>query len=159
MTAPGTVTHRWETTHGDTVEVYAAGDGLRWRVQAGNGEILEVSSEGYVTARYAIEAAERHHPTVHPDEQRRVADVFDAIAANPSTPVGDPHPVDAFSWMVEVARQPDGSYVSVCAHCGQPTPCAERIRRHLESGTHRQMCAPVGRCHITGQPVDRDGDQ
>ena len=54
----------WPTTHGDTVEVYEADDGVRYRVQARNGEVVEQSSEAYTTFAAATDAAERHHPLV-----------------------------------------------------------------------------------------------
>lgn len=56
----------WTTRHGDTVEVYRAADGFRYRVQArGNNEIGDVGGEAYARAEDAISAAERHHPVVN----------------------------------------------------------------------------------------------
>lgn len=54
----------WSTTHGDTVEVYEADDGPRYRVKARNGETVEQSSEAYASFAAAVEAAERHHPVL-----------------------------------------------------------------------------------------------
>lgn len=57
----------WKTTHGDTVEVYEAGNGeYRWRIQAGNGEVVE-QGESHPVPWNAIAAAERHHPPVASD--------------------------------------------------------------------------------------------
>lgn len=58
----GDVFETWKTAHGDTVEVYEAGDGFRYRVQARNGEIGDVGGEAYVDVQYAAVAAARHHP-------------------------------------------------------------------------------------------------
>lgn len=55
----------WTTRHGDTVEVFRAGDGFRYRVQARNGEIVEQGSEGYARVEDAAEAASRHHPVIN----------------------------------------------------------------------------------------------
>lgn len=54
----------WRTRHGDTVEVYRAEDGYRYRVKARNGEIVEQGSEPYTTVYAAAEAAARHHPVI-----------------------------------------------------------------------------------------------
>lgn len=59
----------WTTHHGDEVEVWRAGrlkhdeDVWRWRVRAGNGEIVG-SGEAHPDIDDAIAAAERHHPRV-----------------------------------------------------------------------------------------------
>jgi hypothetical protein len=56
----------WTTRHGDTVEVYRARDGWRYRVQArGNNEIGDVGGEAYARDEDAVEAAQRHHPIVN----------------------------------------------------------------------------------------------
>jgi hypothetical protein len=63
----------WQTTHGDTVEVYESVDLIgpasfdmfwRYRVRAANRKVVEQGSEGYTRRRAAIKAAERHHPRV-----------------------------------------------------------------------------------------------
>ena len=71
------VVDSWRTTSGDKVEVYRgsvgcsnprcdlahyAGD-YRWRVRAGNGEIVG-QGEGHPRKANAVEAAKRHHPAV-----------------------------------------------------------------------------------------------
>lgn len=55
----------WRTRHGDTVEIYRAGDGFRYRVKAANGRIGDVGGEAYTRADDAAEAALRHHPVVN----------------------------------------------------------------------------------------------
>jgi hypothetical protein len=67
----------WRTDNGDTVEIYRAegtcdnpgcdlahyvGD-YRWRVRAGNGEVVG-QGEGHPRRSSAVAAAERHHPPV-----------------------------------------------------------------------------------------------
>lgn len=56
----------WTTRHGDTVEVYRAADGWRYRVQArGNNQIGDVGGEAYARVEDATEAAQRHHPIIN----------------------------------------------------------------------------------------------
>lgn len=68
----------WQTTYGDTVEVYPShletpltdqDRGIyrwRYRVRAANNKVVETGSEGYTRKTAAIRAALRHHPRVEP---------------------------------------------------------------------------------------------
>ena len=46
----------------DTLEVYEAKDGWRWRRQAGNGEVISESGEAYTREYDAKDAAVRANP-------------------------------------------------------------------------------------------------
>ena len=62
------IVRTWPTGHGDTVEVYEVDHGVqmeyRWRVRAGNGEIVG-QGEAHPRLANAVSAAERHHPPVN----------------------------------------------------------------------------------------------
>ena len=58
----GDVFETWKTAHGDTVEIYLAADGFRYRIQAANGRVGDIGGEAYTEPRGAVEAAARHHP-------------------------------------------------------------------------------------------------
>ena len=59
----GRVTRGWGTWRMDRVQIYPAPDGWRWRFRAaGNGEIMAVSSEGYVALKDCQAAARRVCP-------------------------------------------------------------------------------------------------
>lgn len=51
----------WDTRHGMTVHVYRTGGEFRWRVRAGNGEIV-ASGESHPTKFNAIRAAHNLFP-------------------------------------------------------------------------------------------------
>jgi uncharacterized protein YegP (UPF0339 family) len=65
MTEPAREDMSWETSHGDTVEVFRGEDGKwHWHAQAaGNNEVIG-QGEGYERRQDAITGAERHHPPV-----------------------------------------------------------------------------------------------
>lgn len=74
----------WSTTHGDTVEVYLAGDGWRWRVRARNGEVVG-SGEAHPAREDAVTAAGRHHPPVQATDWLAVASDRDGFVLDDET--------------------------------------------------------------------------
>jgi uncharacterized protein YegP (UPF0339 family) len=56
------MTERYETASGDTVEVYEAPDGWRWRRRSANNRIVADGSEAYSRKDSAMRAARRSNP-------------------------------------------------------------------------------------------------